>query len=140
MRAAKRSLAEPLVVFFVDRSLGQRIVPEALRQAGETVEIHDDHFAPDAKDADWLSVVGTRGWIVLTKDARIRYRMIEQHAMMRSSVAAFILTAGGVTAVEMANIFISALPKIRRFVAKYERPFIASVTRSGAVVLIRKNP
>ena len=139
MRAAKRGLAQPLV-FFVDRSLGKRIVPEALRRAGETVQVHDDHFAPDAKDADWLSVVGTRGWVVLTKDERIRYRMIEQQAMMRASVAAFILTAGGVTGAEMANIFISALPKIRRFVRKYPRPFIASVTRSGTVVLIRKKP
>jgi predicted nuclease of predicted toxin-antitoxin system len=139
VRAAKRGLAQPLV-FFVDRSLGKRIVPEALRRAGETVQVHDDHFAPDAKDADWLSVVGTRGWVVLTKDERIRYRMIEQQAMMRASVAAFILTAGGVTGAEMANIFISALPKIRRFVRKYPRPFIASVTRSGTVVLIRKKP
>ncbi len=115
-------------------------MPEALRRAGATVEIHDDHFAPNAKDAEWLSGVGKRGWIVLTKDERIRYRMIEQQAMMRASVAAFILTAGGVTGAEMANIFISALPKIRRFVLKYERPFIASVTRSGAVVLIRNSP
>lgn len=83
-------------------------------------------------------MVGRRGWIVLTKDDRIRYRMIEQQAMMRASVAAFILTAGGVTGAEMADIFISALPKIRRFILKYDRPFIASVTRSGAVVLIRR--
>jgi predicted nuclease of predicted toxin-antitoxin system len=139
VRVAKRGLTQSLV-FFIDRSLGKRIVPEALRLAGETVEIHDDHFVPDAKDADWLSEVGRRGWIVLTKDARIRYRMIEQQAMTRSSVAAFILTAGDVTGAEMANIFIKALPKMRRFVTKYERPFIASVTRSGAVVLIRKKP
>jgi predicted nuclease of predicted toxin-antitoxin system len=137
VRAAKRGLAGPFV-FFVDRSLGSRVVPEALRQAGEVVEIHDDHFPADARDADWLSAVGNRGWIVLTKDERIRYRMIEQHAMMRASVAAFILTAGGVTGAEMAQIFIRALPKIRRFVKKYQRPFIASVTRSGAVVLIRR--
>jgi len=137
VRAAKRGVAEPLV-FFVDRSLGSRVVPEALRQAGEVVEIHDDHFPADARDADWLSVVGSRGWIVLTKDERIRYRMIEQHVMMRASVAAFILTAGGVTGAEMARIFIRALPKIRRFVRTYRRPFIASVTRSSAVVLIRK--
>lgn len=113
-------------------------MPEALRRAGERVEIHDDHFPPDAKDADWLSVVGKRGWIVLTKDERIRYRMIEQQAMMRASVAAFILTAGGVSGPEVANIFINALPKMRRFVLKYDRPFIASVTRSGAVALIRQ--
>ena len=114
-------------------------MPDALRRAGETVEVHDDHFRPDAPDAEWLSVVGQRGWVVLTKDDRIRFRAIEQHAMLRSSVAAFILTAGGVSGPEMAAIFVKALPKIRRFIAKYTPPFIASVTRSGGVVLIRKS-
>ena len=62
---------EPLV-FFIDRSLGRKIVAQALREISETVEIHDDHFAPDAKDEAWLAEVGKRGWIVLTKDDRIR--------------------------------------------------------------------
>ena len=46
-------------------------------EVGESVEIHDDHFAPDAKDEVWLVEVGKRGWIVLTKDDRIRYRVTE---------------------------------------------------------------
>jgi len=50
---------EPLV-FFIDRSLGRKIVAQALREVGETVEIHDDHFAPDAKDEVWLVEVGSR--------------------------------------------------------------------------------
>jgi hypothetical protein len=39
--------------FFLDRSLGKNLVAEALRTAGVQVEVHDDHFAPDAKDEDW---------------------------------------------------------------------------------------
>jgi hypothetical protein len=35
--------AEP--VLFVDRSLGAHLVPQALREAGATVEVHGDHFA-----------------------------------------------------------------------------------------------
>ena len=65
-------------VFFIDRSLGKKIVAQALRDIGETVEIHDDHFAPDAKDEDWLVEVGKRGWIVLTKDDRIRYEPLNE--------------------------------------------------------------
>jgi hypothetical protein len=40
------------LVFFVDRSLGKRYVPEALRREGVRVEIHEDHFARDARDED----------------------------------------------------------------------------------------
>jgi hypothetical protein len=82
---------EPLV-FFIDRSLGRKIVAQALREIGETVEIHDDHFAPDAKDAEWLLEVGKRGWIVLTKDDRIRYRVTERTAIESATVRAFVLT------------------------------------------------
>ena len=42
------------ITFFVDRSLGSQIVPNALRQAGATVEIHDDHFSADEEDLVWL--------------------------------------------------------------------------------------
>lgn len=45
-----------------------------LRDAGLDVEIHDDHFVPDAKDEEWLSAVGRKQWIVVTRDERIRYR------------------------------------------------------------------
>ena len=80
-------LPEPFV-FFIDRSLGRKIVAQALREIGETVEVHDDHFAPDAKDEDWLVKVGKRGWIVLTKDDRIRYRVTERTALTSSRVRA----------------------------------------------------
>lgn len=135
MRAARGGVAPPLE-FFVDRSLGGRIVADALRQAGQTVHVHDEHFPPNAKDVEWLTFAGQRGWVVLTKDERIRYRAIEQRALTQSSVAAFILTARGLTGPDMAAIFVRALPQIRRFVAKYRPPFIASIGRGGAVTLV----
>ena len=43
------------------------MVAEALRAAGEQVEVHDDHFARDASDETWLGEVGAEGWVVLTR-------------------------------------------------------------------------
>jgi len=43
------------LVFFIDRSLGRRVIPAALREAGEEVRIHDDYFPQDAKDEVWLA-------------------------------------------------------------------------------------
>ncbi|MBX3303422.1 MAG: hypothetical protein KF693_14505 [Nitrospira sp.] len=123
-------------VFFLDRSLGKIRIATALRQAGAIVHIHDDYFPPNAKDEDWLARVGRNGWIVLTKDHRIRYRNLEREALMNAGVAAFILTEGDLQGDEMAEIFVKALPAISRFLRKYKKPFIARVARDGAVSLL----
>ena len=62
------------VVFFIDRCLGSRRIPEVLRGAGITVEAHDDHFNKGAQDVDWLPEIGKKGWIVLTKDLYFRLK------------------------------------------------------------------
>ncbi|MGH7844205.1 MAG: hypothetical protein ACREQW_03410 [Candidatus Binatia bacterium] len=126
---------EPLV-FFIDRSLGRRIIAQALREAGETVEIHDDHFALDAKDEVWLVEVGRRGWIVLTKDDRIRYRVAEQTALAAARVKAFVLTSTQLQGREMAAAFVRALPRMKRLIARHAPPFIARVSRDGKVSLL----
>jgi hypothetical protein len=77
----------------VDRALGTLTVAEALRASGCKVEIHDRHFAQDAKDAEWLPEVGSRGWVVLTKDRHIRTRQSELIALLGAGVAAFVLMA-----------------------------------------------
>jgi hypothetical protein len=38
------------LTFFVDRSLGGRMVPAALRDAGFEVVAHDDIFTPETDD------------------------------------------------------------------------------------------
>jgi hypothetical protein len=124
------------LVFFIDRSLGRKIVAQALRQAGETVEIHDDHFVADATDEDWLLEVGKRGWIVLTKDDRIRYRTTERTALATARVRAFVLTSSQLQGAEMAVAFLAALPRIKRLIAKHNPPFIGRVSRSGMVSML----
>jgi len=37
------------------------------------VEQHDDHFGPETTDEEWIGEIGRRGWIAVTRDARIRY-------------------------------------------------------------------
>lgn len=70
------------VTFFIDRNLGSRIVAQALVNAGENVQVHDEHFPMDAKDEEWIPVVCQRGWIILTKDSRIAYRQIRESRRM----------------------------------------------------------
>jgi len=108
-----------------------------LRNAGLNVEIHDDHFAQDAQDPEWLTTAGKNNWIVVTRDERIRYRVAEKQAIRRAKVRAFVLAAlGNLRAEMLAEIFLKALPKIRRTAAKEKPPFIAKISSSGEVTLL----
>ena len=135
MRTRSSSRLEPLV-FFLDRNLGKHTIANALRQAGAEVQIHDDHFRQETPDEEWLREVGRRSWIVLTKDAQIRYRAHERAALMQAGVGAFVLVAKNLSGREMADVFVKALPAIRRFVANHQPPFIAKVTRSSTVSMV----
>jgi predicted nuclease of predicted toxin-antitoxin system len=65
---------EDITIFYIDRCLGNKIIVETLLAAGLKVEIHDDHFAKNAADIEWITEVGRRGWIILTKDAKISWK------------------------------------------------------------------
>jgi predicted nuclease of predicted toxin-antitoxin system len=119
--------------FFIDRCLGKNVIADALRNAGASVQIHDDHFAPDAPDQEWLQRVADRGWIVLTKDKRIRRRSVEIIAIRNAKAKVFCLTAGDLTAPEMSEIFVGALQKMLRFALGNKAPFLAKITAGGSV-------
>lgn len=123
------------VAFFLDRSLGTIVVATALRAKGVVVHSHNDHFAPDAPDEEWLTAAGSHGWVVLTKDEKIRHRELERDALIHAQVRAFILVSGNLTGSQMAEAFVKALPKMLRFVAQHDPPFIAKVFRNGGVEL-----
>lgn len=118
-------------VFFIDRSLGRKYVAEALRTVGATVEVHDDHFPQTTPDVDWLAEVGRRGWVVLSKDERIRRNRIERAALEAAHVRAFFLTQQDITGQEMANLFRDALPGMTNRASSQPAPFIFTISRSG---------
>ena len=136
-KSKKRSVANSRqpesFVFFLDRCLGRHVVADALKAAGVEVKVHADFFQEDAPDDEWLHWAGEQGWLVLTKDKRIRYRRPEFAAVKQARVRLFVLTAGQITAVEMADIFVKARKKMERLAIKHDEPFIARVTKAGNV-------
>jgi len=119
-RSKRPSPAPPPL--FIDRSLGRLTIATALRAQGAEVHTHDAHFAQDARDEEWLAEVGRRGWAVITKDTRIRYRQTELAALVAGGVRAFVLTRGDLSGPEMAAILVKALPHLARFSARHEPP------------------
>ena len=127
---------DPLT-FFLDRNLGKHIIADILREAGARVAVHDDHFPTDAKDNEWLPAVGKNGWVVLTKDKRIKDRGLELRALRNARVKAFVLTSGNLQGHDMAAIFVKALPAIQKYVNNNDPPFIARLTSQGKISPIK---
>ncbi|WP_373543791.1 hypothetical protein [Chamaesiphon sp.] len=126
--------------FFIDRCLGNKLIVETLRSAGVNVEIDDDHFGKNTQDVDWIPEIGTRGWVILTKDARIGKNKIERLAVADAGVRMFVLVSQNLSGADMANIFLEAIPEIEKFLLKNIAPFIAKVDRDSKVKVWKDNP
>lgn len=134
-RSGTRSDTRPdHVVFVVDECLGGNLVRVALEGAGAVVKLVRDEFGEGAQDVDWLPEVGRRGWIVLTKDQRIRRRPAERAAFVTARARGFFLAAEGLRGPEVAELFAGQLPRMRKLVQQYTAPFIAIVRRDGIIM------
>lgn len=106
-------------------------MPGRLRAAGWLVERHDDHFAADTPDPDWIAGAGKRGWIILTADERIRYNPLEKAAFLKSGTLIFLLAnRKSMTGAEMADAFIAAETSIVRAIARQSPPAIFKISVS----------
>lgn len=124
------------IVFYIDRCLGRKLA-RTLQEQGLTIALHDDHFPQNALDVEWLPEVGQRGWVVLTKDARISRNTIERLSVASHNIRMFALTSQNLTGEEMANAFVAAIDRIYKHLRQYDAPFIAKVYRDGRVKLYR---
>ena len=113
--------------FFTDRDLGKKF-PAILSAAGLKVERHQDHFADDAPDEEWLATIGEKGWVAVTHNLRIRYMPNELDAVVRHRVS-LLVVIGKASYPELARAFVETTPRIEVFLARHTPPFIAKVYR-----------
>ena len=126
------SLPEPRTLF-IDRCAWSAALGRALSDAGVAFAVHHDHFAHDAPDEVWLSAAADRGWLVVTRDQRIRYRANELAAMRRARLHVFVFTQGGLTASETGSILVRCHAAMLRNAANVPPPAFFSLTRAGEV-------
>lgn len=98
--------------------------------------MHDDIFAQDAPDTEWLAHVGAEGWVALTQDDAIRRRPNERAALLQARSAVFILTTAQLRAEVTGQILRTALPAIRAAVERFDVPLIGTVNKAAETSLL----
>jgi len=108
-----------------------------MRAAGANVEHAGGAFPFGTADEIWLTACGERNWIVLTRDQRIRRRVLERLAIQQSGAAVFALTAGEATAAETANVVTRLLVKFANMAVSEPKPFLYTFGLAGRLSRVR---
>ncbi len=118
--------------FFVDRSLGRRAVPGALRADGWDVITLAEHYGTPADeqvaDVAWIEEAARRGWPILMKDKRIRYRPAEIAAVTEHGAQCFVIPRGDLPSADMAHRLITNKAAIVTATAE-SGPYIYSILK-----------
>lgn len=108
----RRSRPEPPPPrFLLDRSLGSKVVPTILREAGFDVvtlaDVYGEDQAQQTDDPVWLAYAGERDLVVLGADDRIRYRAEERNAMAGGMLRSFTITNASLKAETAAGWYVT---------------------------------
>lgn len=118
-------------MIFVNGSI-PRSAADELTKIGKDAKWKGELFPLDTKDPVWLRAAGINGWIVITRDKRIRSRPGEREAIMAHSVGCFILTyRNDLKRDEIARVVLASIDAIEEKFRTTPRPFIYTVSKDG---------
>jgi hypothetical protein len=86
----------------------------------------------------WLAEAGRRSRVVLTKDRRIRKRVLERRALRAAAVHAFFMGNGCRGGPVMALAYVGALPAMLRAIERASGPIWMSVHPDGRLTRLPK--
>ena len=116
--------------FFFDENTSERLT-RGMKEFGEDVVHLRDMFPQGAKDEDWLRVVGSKGLVLVTRDAQIRRKPGELAAYRRHNVGGFVLQGKNIDHFGMIQQVVRNWPRMKELAVKTTRPFLFGVPPKG---------
>jgi hypothetical protein len=118
-------------VIFLDRSIA-RSVAIWLRDEPDEVLYLDDRYPPATPDSVWLADAGAFGWLVITRDKRIRLRSHERRAIEAAEAGCFVLASRLHTSPDgQFQLIRTHLAEMERLFVATPRPFVFTIDSRG---------
>lgn len=113
------------------------MIVEALAAVG--VEAHRlvEILAEDSADTAVFAEVAKRGWVLLTRDKRIRRRPNERSAIVNSRIVVFLAPGGkSLTGLQVAEAIVKARHRMAQWLERYDPPFVARISVDGRLDIV----
>ena len=134
------------LTLFFDRCFGSGF-PIWLRKVTTPfgVEYHDERkaganvhgFHDKTQDDDWLSVVGAKGWTVISHDKRFHKDTMASLAINQHNVACFYMDGGSLPPFDKMIVFARSYLRVREIIKTRKPPYIYRISHTGRVTLIK---
>lgn len=121
----------PVTLFLDENHCNNARILGVLHAENVAFERFLDHFARGTPDTDWLPFIGSRGWVLLTTDKRIRYHESEKQALREFQVRMFYFSNNNMSGQQMADSLQRALRSVQRICDTEAGAFAAAITRGG---------
>jgi len=115
------------VTLFVDRNLGVGIKPYLL-DFGFEVFLHDDLFAQNGDDIEWIARASANDWPVLAADKGIFRNRLEKQAVIEAHLKFFCFASGHTDLQTHIEVVRKNLISIKALGVLMPGPFLASLT------------
>jgi predicted nuclease of predicted toxin-antitoxin system len=116
--------------FFFDNNLSYRLV-DGLKAFGEDVVHLTEYFSADEKDTVWLEYIGQNGWVLITRDEKIRWNPAELAAFRRNRVGAFFLGGKNKSGWDLIQQIIRVWPTINDYAEHTNKPYAFRIPPNG---------
>lgn len=122
-------------VLMLDENLSGKSIVEGLVAKGIPARPQTDFMPRGIPDEELLDNLARHPDIYLiSKDSDFRYKPSVKSRLHAAQVGAFVITASkNKTGAQLVDLIAAAWPRIVRFVAKHQRPFVAKINGQGIV-------
>lgn len=119
-------------MIFIDRSVPKGVADAVKSVRDDVLYLEDVWEAHWIKDREWIPAVGAKGWLVVSKDKKIRTRAEEKRAVKENNVGIFILNyKQPLNRWEIHKLIASTLDEMIEKFATTPRPFMYLIGRNG---------
>lgn len=123
--------AESGLRFFLDRGLGAKLLPGALREAGWELETMDQRYGAEAsqkiQDQQWIEEATLNGDVLLCKDVAIAANPLEAQAVYMAEARVFALSNAQLPWRTMVDWFLTNEAAIVRAAQLAGGPYVMAI-------------
>ncbi len=119
--------------FCLDNNLSQQLA-KGMKGFGEDVVHLTEFLLPEVEDAEFLAYIGSKGWYLVTRDHKIRYRPAESAALRKHQVGAFFMSGKNLGRCQLTQQIVRNWPKMKELAKKTKRPFAFRVPPNGKML------